>query len=81
MATYEFERALSTFSEDFIGSRISSSHFAPFIDNEDSLSVVIASLKAEVVDKLFLHEYYMINVAEQVKELEAYLKDSAKVNP
>ena len=51
------------------------------IDNEDNLSIVMEAIKTEVVDKLFLHEYFMINVAEHVKELEVYLKDTAKVNP
>jgi len=64
-----------------LANRISSCHFAPFIDNEDNLSLVLESIKTEVVNKLFLHEYFMINVAEHVKELEIYLKDSEKANP
>jgi hypothetical protein len=39
------------------------------------------SLKQEVLDKLFLHEYFLINIAESVKDLELYLKDPSKVDP
>jgi hypothetical protein len=81
VATQVFDSALQKFSEDFIANKISSCHFAPLIDSEDTLSIVMTAIKAEVIDKLFLHEYFMINVAEQVKDLENYLKDPAKVNP
>jgi hypothetical protein len=33
------------------------------------------ALKEEVFDKLYLHEFFMINVAENVRRFELYLRD------
>ncbi len=38
-------------------------------------------MKLEVIDKLYLHEFFHINVAETVKKLEAFIKDPVNVDP
>lgn len=39
------------------------------------------ALKTEVIDKLFLHEYFLINITEHVKLLEAFMKDPLTLDP
>jgi hypothetical protein len=39
------------------------------------------ALKTHVINKLCLHEYFQINVAENVKKLDIYMKDPMNINP
>lgn len=42
---------------------------------------MIEVMRTEVIDKLFMHEYFHINVAETVKKLEAFMKDPVNIDP
>ena len=42
---------------------------------------MLAALKTEVIDRLFLHEYFHINVSEAVKKLEIFMKDQQNLDP
>jgi hypothetical protein len=43
--------------------------------------MMLNALKNEVIDKLYLHEYFLINVAESVKKLESFMKDPQNIDP
>jgi len=38
-------------------------------------------LKQEVIDKLYIHEYFHINIAETVKKMEVFIKDPTNIDP
>ena len=42
---------------------------------------MLEALKNEVIDRLFIHEYFMINVSETVKKLETFMKDPLNIDP
>lgn len=41
----------------------------------------MTALKTEVFDKLFLHEYFLINIADHVKQLENFMKNKENIDP
>lgn len=43
--------------------------------------MVVQALRSEVIDKLYIHEFFMINIAETVKNLENYMKDPYNMDP
>ena len=73
-AAYEFDQALMRFSESFTRREISSCYFAPLIDSEMALGLVVQAIKTEVIEKLCLHEYFLINIAEHVQKLQEQLR-------
>ena len=80
-AAYTLDRAILQFSHDYANGKISTCVHAPFIENEDDLKQMINALKSEVIDRLFLHEFFHINVSEAVKKLETFMKDPLNIDP
>lgn len=41
----------------------------------------MGALKTEVFDKLYVHEYFLVNIAENVKKLDQYMKSKENIDP
>lgn len=80
-AAYVLDQAIMQFSHDYAECKISSCVRAPFIENEEDLKKMIEVMKFEVIDKLYMHEFFHINVAETVKKMEAFMKDPVNIDP
>eukprot|EP00347_Sterkiella_histriomuscorum_P000287 403376460 len=80
-AAHKLDSAILKFSHDYANCKISSCIRAPFIENEIDLQNLLKALKQEVIDKLFIHEYFEINIAETVKKLEQFMKDPLNIDP
>ena len=73
-AAYELDKSIMEFSQRFISNKVSSCVSAPFIESEKSLEQVMLALKEEVLDRLYLHEYFLVNVSGTVKKFEGFIK-------
>jgi hypothetical protein len=80
-AAYEFDQALMQFSERFTRKEISTCYFAPLIDSEIALGLVVQAIKTEVLEKICLHEYFLINISEHVQKLQEHLSSQPLNRP
>jgi hypothetical protein len=66
-AAQTLDDALQAFSRRFANSQVSQCIAAPYVDCEDSLIQTMKALQQEVFERLYLHEFFLINIADTVK--------------
>jgi len=64
------DNQISLFSKNFINKTLSQCYYAPLIDSEKTLALLIPTMQQEIFDKNFIHEYFQINIAQSVAKLE-----------
>lgn len=80
-AAASLDAHLRNLSLKFVNLKISTCLTAPFIDSEVALTQVMEAVRQEVVDKAYLHEFFLINIVDHVKRLEAYMRDARLMDP
>lgn len=66
-AAQTLDDALQVFSRRFATSQVSQCLSSPYVACEDSLIQTIKAVQQEVFERLYLHEYFLINIADTVK--------------
>ena len=74
-SAYAFDLELANFSNDYIKRNIPECPAAPYISNEDDLRAVMNAIQRRVIDKLQIHEYFMIDIEKAIEKLKSKIKD------